>query len=154
APTQSAMNEPRTAPPLARCVWHDFLRARHALFIFEVLFKLAQVWLFAPAVALLVAAVLAGAGHIAVSNRDILDFLLTPAGLCYAALFGTIAVGLLLFEQASIMVLAALTGPVERPPVKAVLRTAVRKSLHVVQLAAVMAVLLALAFLPFVLLAA
>jgi glycerophosphoryl diester phosphodiesterase len=147
------MNEPRTVSPLARSVWRDFVRARHALFIFEFLFKLAQVWLFVPAVALILAAALAAAGHVAVSNRDILDFLLTPAGLFYGALFGVFALALLLFEQASVMVLAALTGPVERPPIKAMLRTAVLKSLRVAQLAAVMAALLALAFLPFVLLA-
>ena len=148
------MNEPRTVSPLVRSVWRDFVRARHALFVFEFLFKLAQIWLFVPAVALLLAAALAAAGHIAVSNRDILEFLLTPAGLVYGALFGVLALALLLFEQASVMVLAALTGPVERPPVKAMLRTAVRKSLRVVQLGAVMAALLFLAFLPFVLLAA
>jgi glycerophosphoryl diester phosphodiesterase len=148
------MKEPPAAPPLARCVWHDFLRARHALFIFEFVFKLAQIWLFVPAVALVLAAALAGAGHVAVSNRDILDFLLTPAGLVYAALFGTIAVALLLFEQAGVMALAALTGPGERPPVKAMLRTAFRKPLRVVLLGALMAALLALAMLPFVLLGA
>src|SRR5262245_56660582 len=121
----TAMKAPLTVPPLARSVWHDFVRARGALFIFEFVFKLAQVWLFVPAVALRLAAVLAAAGHIAVSNRDILDFLLMPAGMLYAALFGTITVALLLFEQASSMVLAALAGPVERPPVKEMLRTAV-----------------------------
>jgi glycerophosphoryl diester phosphodiesterase len=118
------------------------------------LFKLAQVWLFVPAVALILAGALTAAGHIAVSNRDILDFFLTPAGLFYGALFGVIAVALLLFEQASVMVLVALTGPAERPPVKAMLRTAVLKSLRVAQLGAVMAALLALVLLPFVLLAA
>src|SRR5262245_54988003 len=150
---QTAMNEPRTVSPLARPVWRDFVRARHALFIFEFLFKLAQIWLFVPAVALLLAAALAAAGHLAVSNRDILDFLLTPAGLCYAVVFGVLAVASLLFEQASVMVLTALTVPGKRPPVKDMLRVAVRKSLRVVQLGAVMAALLALALLPFVLLA-
>jgi glycerophosphoryl diester phosphodiesterase len=148
---QTAMNEPRTVSPLARAVWHDFVRARFALFVFEFLFKLVQVWLFVPVVAVILAAVLAGAGHIAVSNFDILDFFLTPAGLFYAALFGTLALALLLFEQASVMVLVALTGPGERPPIKAMLRTAVRRSLRVVWLGAVVAALVALALLPFAL---
>jgi glycerophosphoryl diester phosphodiesterase len=147
------MNQPLTVSPLARSVWRDFVRARHALFLFELLFKLGQVWLFVPAVALVLAAVLAGAGHSAVSNRDILDFLLTPAGLLYAALFGTLAAALLLFEQAGVMALATLAGPGERPPVNVVLRTAVRKSWRVAQLGAVLAALGALAFLPFLLLA-
>jgi hypothetical protein len=54
--------------------------------------------------------------------------LLTPAGLIYAALFGTIAVALLLFEQAGVMVLATLAGAAERPPFKQALRAVFRKS--------------------------
>ena len=61
-------------------------------------------------------AVLSRAGHVAVSNRDILDFLLTPAGLLYAGLFGSVAVAFLLLEQAGIMVLVAFAGsPVPLP---------------------------------------
>src|SRR5262249_37918625 len=99
------MYEPLTVAALARFVWHDFLCARRALFIFEVLFKLLEAWLLVPAVALALAAVLSRAGHIAVSNLDILDFLLTPFGLLYAGLFSTVAVALLLLEQAGIMAL-------------------------------------------------
>jgi glycerophosphoryl diester phosphodiesterase len=76
-----------------------------------------------------------------------------PSGLLYAALFGTLAVALLLFEQAGIMVLVVLTGPVERPPVGQALLAAFLKTLRVAQLAAVMVALLALTFVPFVLLA-
>ena len=147
------MNEPLTVSALVRSVWRDFLRARRALFIFEFLFKLAQGWLIVPAIALVLAAVLAGAGHIAVSNRDILDFLLTPAGLLYAALFGTSAVAMLLFEQAGVMVLAALAGAANPPPLNQTLRATFQRSLGVVRLGAVMLVLLALALVPFVLLA-
>src|SRR5262245_41905688 len=149
---QTAMNEPRTVSPLARLVWRDFVRARHALFVFEFLFKLAQVWLLVPAVALLLAAALAAAGHLAVSNPDVLDFVLTPAGLGSAAVLGVLVLASLLFEQASVMVPAALTGPAEGRPVKAVLRAAVRNSWRVVQLGALVAVRLALALLAFVLL--
>jgi glycerophosphoryl diester phosphodiesterase len=134
-------------------VWHDFVRARYALFLVEFLFKIGQAWVLVPAVALVLAATLAAAGHIAVSNRDILGFLLTPAGLVYAVLFGTLGAALLLFEQATVMVVAALSDPGGRPPVQAALRTAARKSWRVTRLGAVMAVLLALALLPFVLLA-
>ena len=38
----------------------------------------------------------AAAGHVAVSNRDLLGFLLTPGGLLYSGLLGTFAVALLL----------------------------------------------------------
>jgi glycerophosphoryl diester phosphodiesterase len=147
------MNEPLTASALAGSVWHDFRIARRFLFIYDVLFKLVQVWLFVPAVALVLAAVLAGAGHIAVSNQDILDFLLSPFGLLYAALFGTVAVALLLYEQAGIMVLTAVAGSGERPSVKQSFRAALQKTWRVTQLGAVQAALLALTFIPFALLA-
>src|SRR5262245_49878155 len=95
---ETAMNEPLTVSVLARSVWHDFRRAWGSLVVFGVLFKLLEAWLFVPAAAVALSAVLARAGHIAVSNRDILDFLLTPLGLLYAALFSTTAVSLLLLE--------------------------------------------------------
>ena len=122
------MNDQFIVTELARFVWHDFRRAFGALIVFEVLFKLLEAWLFVPAVAVVLSAVLSRAGHIAVSNRDILDFLLSPSGLLYAALFGTVAVALLLFEQAGIMVLAAMIGSAERPPVTQTLRDALLKT--------------------------
>jgi glycerophosphoryl diester phosphodiesterase len=134
-------------------MWHDFLRARRALFIFEILFKLAEAWLLVPAVAVVLAAILSRAGHVAVSNQDVLDFLLTPLGLLCAALLSSVAVALLLLEQAGIMALVARSRSVERPPFKRTLRTALRKSLRIVQLGAVQAGLLALALVPFLLLA-
>jgi glycerophosphoryl diester phosphodiesterase len=148
------MKESLTISALARSVWRDFLRARRTIFLFEFAFKLAEIWLLAPVIAWVLAAVLAGAGHIAVSNFDILNFLLTPAGLLYAALFGTIAAALLLVEQAGVMGLAAMSGPVERPPPRQILRAALPNTLRVVQLGAILVLFTALAFLPFILLAA
>ncbi len=147
------MNEPLTFAALARSGWRDFLRARHALFIYEVLFKLLEAWLLVPAVAVVLAAVVSRAGHIAVSNLDIVDFLLTPAGLLYAVLFATSAVAFLLLEQAGVILLTALAGSVERPPLKLMFRTTFMITARVVQLSAVKVVLLALTFAPFVLLA-
>jgi glycerophosphoryl diester phosphodiesterase len=147
------MNESLPAAALARSVWHDFRHARHALFVYDILFKLAEAWLLVPAVAVVLAAILARAGHVAVSNQDILDFLLTPFGLLYAALFSAVAVALLLLEQAGGMVLVALRGAVERPSFKQSLRAAFRKVLGIVLLGAIKAALLALALAPFVLLA-
>jgi glycerophosphoryl diester phosphodiesterase len=147
------MNEPLTAPVLARSVWQDFWRARHSLYVFEIVFKLAEAWLLGPGVAVALAAVLSRSGHVAVSNLDVLDFLLTPLGLLYAALLSTATVSLLLFEQAGLMALAAWAGAPERPPFRQALRAAFQKSLRIVQLGAVQAGLLALALVPFVLLA-
>jgi glycerophosphoryl diester phosphodiesterase len=148
------MNNPPTLSALAGPAWRDFLRARRELFIFEILFKLLEAWLLVPAVALALAAVLAGAGHVAVSNRDVLDFLLTPSGLLYATLLGTVAVASLLLEQAGVMVLAARNDSDQRPPIKQVLRDALPMAWRVIRLSAVQAVLLGLVLLPFVLLAA
>src|SRR5262249_4777612 len=132
---------------VARCVWLDFIRARRSLFLFEVLFKLVEAWMLVPAIAVALGVILARSAHIAVSNQDIVDFLLTPFGLLYAALVGTLAVGLLLLEQAGIMVLAA-----ERRPFKEMVRAALPKSWRVAMMGAVMTAVLALALLPFVLL--
>jgi glycerophosphoryl diester phosphodiesterase len=145
------MIEPLPASGLARSVWHDFLRARRALFVYEIVFKLVEAWLLVPAVALGLAVIMSRAGHVAVSNHDLLHFLLTPLGLLYAALVGTAAMAALLFEQAGILVLTALAQSVERPPFKQAVRAVVRSALRIVQLGAVQAGLLALALVPFVL---
>ena len=139
---------------LARAVWRDLRRAWGLLVVFEALFKLLEAWLFVPAVAVVLSAILSRAGHVAVSNRDILDFLLSPSGLLYAALFGMVAVALLLWEQAGIMALAALIGSAERPPITQTLHAAFLKTVRVAELGAVKVTLLALTFAPFVLLAA
>jgi glycerophosphoryl diester phosphodiesterase len=148
------MHKPFTIAALARAVWYDFLRARRALLIYELLFKLVEAWLLLPAVAVLLAVTLSRAGHVAVSNLDILDFLLTPWGLLYAAVFGTATVGLLLLEQAGVMVLAALAGTAQRPPLMKLLRAAIGKSLRIMQLGALQVALLAISIAPFVFLAA
>jgi glycerophosphoryl diester phosphodiesterase len=144
------MSDRLAVSTLARSAWRDFLRARSALFVFDILFKLAEAWILVPAAALALAAVLSRAGHVAVSNRDILDFLLTPLGLLYAALFGTTAVALLLFEQAGMMALADLAGSADPPPLGRALRAAFWKCLRVVRLGAVQAALIALTLVPFV----
>jgi glycerophosphoryl diester phosphodiesterase len=149
----SPINKPITLFGLARSAWHDFWRARTALFIYDILFKLLEAWLFLPVVALVLSVILSRAGHIAVTNRDLVDFFLSPTGLLYAALFGTVAVALLLLEQAGIMILVALAGPGERPSIKQQLREAWRHTFRIAQLGALKVALLALTFLPFVLLA-
>jgi len=147
------MNENLSVTALGKSVWRDFLRARRALYIYELSFKLIEAWLLVPAVAVFLAAILAGSGHVAVSNQDILAFLLTPLGLLYAALFGVVAVALLLFEQAGVMVLAALCGPSERPPFRKMLRAFFGKLMRIFQLGALQAALLAVVLAPFALLA-
>jgi glycerophosphoryl diester phosphodiesterase len=121
------------------------------LVVYEALFKLLEAWLFVSAVAVALSAALARAGRVAVSNRDVLDFLLSPPGLLYAALWGTVAVAVLLLEQAGIMVLVERTA--ERPSLGQMVRAAFWKALRVAHLGAVKVVLLALTLVPFVVLA-
>ena len=64
------MNEPLTVSVMARSMWQDFWRARHSLYLFEIVFKLAEAWLLSPAVALALAAVLSRAGHVAHKQRN------------------------------------------------------------------------------------
>jgi glycerophosphoryl diester phosphodiesterase len=148
------VKESLSVAAVARAAWHDFFRARRPLILFDVLFKLGEAWLWVPAVAVLLAAVLSKAGHVALSNRDVFDFLLSPIGLLYAALFGTVAVAVLLAEQAGLMALASLADSPGRPALQQVLRAACGKALRIAQLGAVQVALLALTLLPFVLLAA
>jgi glycerophosphoryl diester phosphodiesterase len=150
---ETAMNESIRIAALAKSVWHDFRHAQRSLFVYEILFKLVEAWLLVPIVTVVLAAILSQAGHVAVSNQDILDFLRTPSGLLYAALFCTVAVALLLFEQAGVMVLVAVRGLAARPSFKQTLTAAFLKLLRIAQLGAIMAGLLALALVPFVLLA-
>jgi glycerophosphoryl diester phosphodiesterase len=147
------LGSPGAAAAAFLSVWHDFRRAWGVLVVYEFLFKLLEAWLFVPAVAVVLSAALSRAGHIAVSNRDILDFLLSPSGLLSAAFFLMVAVALLLLEQAGIMALVSLNDAVERPPVKQMLRVSFLKTLRVAQLGAIKVALLALTFVPFVLLA-
>src|SRR5262249_41631298 len=124
--TEIFMNGSFVVAGLPRSLWGDFYRSRYALFVFEVVFKLAEAWLLVPALAVVLAAALAGAGRIAVSNLDILSFLFTPAGLLYAALFVTFTVALVLLEQAGIMALVSLERLVRRPPVRQILGVVLR----------------------------
>jgi glycerophosphoryl diester phosphodiesterase len=147
------MTVPPTVRGLVRSAWRDYRRAWPALFVFELLFKLLQTWLLVPAVAVVLAVIMARSGRVAVTNWDILDFAHTPAGLLYAAVLGTAVVVALLFEQAGIMALAAAAVPGGRPN-RRILLAATRKTLRIARLGALKVALLALTAVPFVLLAA
>jgi hypothetical protein len=153
-PVSSQMTEPLKVAAFFGSVWRDFRHSRYLLVIYEVAFKLAEAWLLVPAVALLLAVVLSRAGHTAVSNLDIMDFLLTPYGLFYAAILGTIAMALWLVEQAGVMVLVAPTGGKERSSLGQMPAKLSMQLWPITRLSAVVAAMLALAMAPFVLVAA
>jgi glycerophosphoryl diester phosphodiesterase len=119
----------------------------------EIVVKLLEAWVFVPILAVVLSAALSQAGRIAVSNRDILDFLRSPPGLLYAAVLSAGAMAMFLWEQAGIMSLVSMTSSPQRPALKQILRSALRMTWRVAQLGLVMAALLAMALSPFVLLA-
>jgi glycerophosphoryl diester phosphodiesterase len=123
------------------------------LIVIDVLYKLLQAWLFVPAVALLLGAALARAGRVAVSNRDILDFVLSPPGLLWAAVAAIAGVTLLLGELAGLMGIVAVVDAGHRPGLWRVLGSATRNVRGIAQLGAIVTVLLGLTLAPFGLLA-
>ena len=140
---------PAVGRAVARTIWYDFRRSRRTLFVYEIIFKLAEAWLVVPAIAWIMAVILYQAGHIAISNKDIVAFLLTPLGQGYAAIVATVGLSILFLEQAGIMLLVARTEGGISPTLKLMLR----KVPGIFKLGAITAGWLALAIVPFLLLA-
>jgi glycerophosphoryl diester phosphodiesterase len=146
-------SSPLNSLAIVRSAWLDFCRAWRALVLFAVIFKLVDAWLLVPAVSLLLRTILNRSGRFTVTNLEILDFLMTPLGLVYVTLFGTLAIASRLLEQAGIMLVA---GSDFRASKASLTDRALRlawKALNIAKLGAVKVVLLALTSAPFVLLA-
>jgi glycerophosphoryl diester phosphodiesterase len=127
----------------------DYLRNRRTLLVFVVFFKVLEALVAAQAVAIVLRVLLAGTGQVAVSNFDILDFLLTPAGALYAAMFAIVALAAPLLEQAGIMVIGSLGERGKTNPGRPALATLLWAILRVVKLGAIKALLVALTLAPF-----
>lgn len=139
--------------PLVRLAWGDLVGHARVLIAFQAVFKLLEAWLLVPVVAMLFSTVLARSGHVAVSNADIAGFLLTPWGAFYATLVGTAGVGMLLIEQAWIMLLVA-PRPDSRGRLTALLWGLAANLGRVLRLGFLMLLVLAVALVPVLLLAA
>lgn len=138
---------------VASSAWRDFGRIWRMVFAFEVAFGLAEAWLLVPAVGSVLARIMEASGHVAVSNRDVLAFVLSPLGLAYAATFAAAAAGFLLLEQAGIMAIAATGGGGVPPSPRAAMRLALWSAMRVPMLGAIKLGVLAAASSPFLLLA-
>jgi hypothetical protein len=68
-------------------LWRDFWRAWRPLVAFEVAFKTAVVALGALGAGWIVGPLIGRTGHAAVTNTEIVRFLLSPAGIAYLVLF-------------------------------------------------------------------
>lgn len=148
------MNQPLTLSALLRPLWHDFRRAWDVLVVFELLLQLIKAWLLVPAIAAVLSAVLSRAGHVAVSNDQILDVLLSPVGLISAALFVVVSAAFFLVEQAGIMALVAAREEHARWPMQVLLGESLTRGWRVGQMGSIKVGWLALSSAPFVLLAA
>ena len=91
-----------------KLVFHDFRRLWRELLIFDVAFQLLRAWLIVPLIAFALSLVLFKAGRVAVSNQEIIGFLLTPMGGMYLVLLSTTAAILILLEQAGMLTVIGL----------------------------------------------
>jgi glycerophosphoryl diester phosphodiesterase len=145
------MSEPLSIFTVFRSAWRDFVRTWPALVAFEAGFKLLEAWLLAPATAMLLAAAMFVSGNVALANRQVIQFLVTPTGILYAVLFVVISVALLLVEQACVMHIAAPRRVNTPIPLLKLLPAAIAATRRIARLGAVQAGLLAVALLPFAL---
>lgn len=119
------------------------------MILFTFALKFAELWLVLPVIALGLAIVLSLAGHIAVSNQDIISFLLTPLGLLYSTIVSAFSASMLMIEQAGYISIVAMADAVKKPTLKHYVRAALTKPGRVVQLAVIKLALMILSFIPF-----
>ncbi|MFT3881570.1 MAG: glycerophosphodiester phosphodiesterase family protein [Gemmatales bacterium] len=146
---------PQHFKPLAliKSVWNDFCLSRRPLILFTFALKFAELLLILPLVTLGLSLILSLAGHIAVSNQEIISFFLSPLGLLYAGIVSVVSASLLMIEQAGYISFVALADSVKKPSLKQYLSAAVMKPARVIQLAVVKLLMMTLAAAPFALLA-
>jgi glycerophosphoryl diester phosphodiesterase len=92
---------------LVRAVCADFYRSLPQLIGYEVLFKILAVALLAPLSAFLLATLLSSTGRVAVSNEEIIAFVLSPVGILTVIVMGTVSVAIVFAEQAGLLLIGA-----------------------------------------------
>ncbi|MFV1979526.1 MAG: glycerophosphodiester phosphodiesterase family protein [Rhodothermia bacterium] len=97
----------------ARNGWESARELRagwHAFAVFEVLYKLLMVAVYAPISAWFFNGILRSTGDAAVSNYDLITFFASPQGLLLAATFATASFALVFFEFGGLVLIAAGVG--------------------------------------------
>src|SRR5262249_40708266 len=145
---------PLTLRQLAAAVLGDLRRSLAVLVVYETLFKLLSALVLVPALAALLFHLVRAQGRTAMTNDDILAFLLSPAGVCYGYLLGLKVLGLAMLEHAGAMALAALKHTGHWHGVRQALVVLAMRATRVLRLAGLIVVLLTLAMAPFALAAA
>ena len=101
-------NAASTVRPVS--LWRDALtrvgETWRAMLALHVAFTLLGIVIFAPLVGLTSRALLRLAGEPAVADQDIARFLLSPAGLAALIVFAALLIGIIAFEQSSMMRIA------------------------------------------------
>jgi glycerophosphoryl diester phosphodiesterase len=150
-----------TTPPvplsfrdLVRSVLSDFRRCFASLLAFEVLFKFLTALVVLPVVAGLLFHLLRASGRTAVTNADILGFLLSPRGVLYGFLLGLKLLGVALLEHAGVMALAALKQTGRWHGLRGAFVVLATRTLRVIRLAALLVALAAVVLAPFAALSA
>jgi glycerophosphoryl diester phosphodiesterase len=143
-----------TTLDLVRAVRNDLRRSFAAVAAFEVLFKLLSVLVLAPGLAVVLFHLVRGAGRTAVTNTDILGFLLSPAGVLYGFLLGLKLLGLSLLEHAGVLALAALKQTGRWQGFRHAMLALANRSARVLRLAALLLAIAAALLAPFAGLAA
>src|SRR5262245_4105694 len=144
-----------TAPPplpfgeLLRALRSDLRRGFTVLVAYEALFKLLSALVLLPALVTVLFHLVRLHGRTALTNTDILGFLLSPLGVVYAYVLGLKVLGLSMLEHAGAMALAAMK---ETGGWRGVRHAAVAlgmRATRILLLAGMVLFLLALALAPF-----
>lgn len=144
-----------TAPPpvplseLARALRADLRRGLGVLLAYEALFKLLSALVLLPALVALLYHLVRFQGRTALTNTDILGFLLSPLGVLYAYLLGLKVLGVSMLEHAGAMALAAMKETGGWRGVRHAVVALAMRATRVLLLAGNVLVVLALALAPF-----
>jgi glycerophosphoryl diester phosphodiesterase len=127
-----------TIRDLTTAVARDLRRSFAAVAAFEVLFKLLTLLVVAPGLAAVLFHLIRAGGRTAVTNTDILGFLLSPAGVLYGFVLGLKLLGLGLLEHAGVLALAALKQTGHWHGLRHALLALAGRSVRVLRLAALL----------------
>jgi glycerophosphoryl diester phosphodiesterase len=145
---------PLSLRELVRAVASDFRRTFAVLVAYEALFKLLTALVIFPAFAALLFHLVRLQGRTALTNTDIVGFLLSPLGVCYGFLLGIKLLGVAMLEHAGAMGLAALKETDHWHGVRHALLVLAMRSWRVLRLAGKVLLVLVAVLAPFVVLAA
>lgn len=97
----------RKAPKILGEASVGFVRYGRSLLLYHLFFTILTVVALVPTTSLVLTALLTTSGEPAMTNAEILDFLLSPWGLLWALAAATVTVTLITLDEAGMIVIAA-----------------------------------------------